>query len=40
LIPKMFAAVSQGRMSAAESVRATTTELKQIWAEWKAAGKV
>jgi multiple sugar transport system substrate-binding protein len=40
LIPKMFAAVSQGRMSAAESLRATTTELKQIWARWKAAGKV
>jgi multiple sugar transport system substrate-binding protein len=40
LIPQMFAAVSQGRMSAAESVRATAREMRQIWAKWKAAGKV
>ena len=40
LIPGMFAAVSQGRMSAADSVRATAREMRQIWAKWKAAGKV
>jgi multiple sugar transport system substrate-binding protein len=40
LIPKMFAAVSQGRMTAAESVRTTAREMKQIWAKWKAAGKI
>jgi len=40
LIPGMFAAVSQGRMSAADSVRATAREMRQIWAKWKAAGKL
>ncbi len=40
LIPSMFAAVSQGRMSAAASVRATAREMRQIWAKWKAAGKL
>ena len=40
LIPRMFAEVSQGKMSAADSVRATAREMRQIWAKWKAAGKV
>ena len=40
LIPQMFAQVSQGKMSAAESVRSTGQEMKQIWAKWKAAGKI
>ena len=40
LIPRMFAAVSQGRMSAADSVRATAREMKQIWARWETAGKL
>jgi len=40
LIPGMFAAVSQGRMSVADSVRATAREMRQIWAKWKAAGKL
>jgi multiple sugar transport system substrate-binding protein len=40
LIPQMFARVSQGKMSAAESVRFTAAQMKQIWARWKAAGKI
>jgi multiple sugar transport system substrate-binding protein len=40
LIPKMFAQVSQGKMSAAESVRSTASLMKEIWARWKAAGKI
>ena len=40
LIPRMFAEVSQGRMTAADSVRATAREMRQIWAKWKAVGKL
>ena len=40
LIPRMFAQVSQGRMSAADSVRATAKEMKRIWAKQRAAGKI
>ncbi len=40
LIPRMFAQVSQGKVSAASSVRSTARELTQIWAKWKTAGKV
>lgn len=40
LIPRMFAQVSQGKMSAAESVRTTANEMKRIWARWRAAGKI
>ena len=40
LIPRMFAQVSQGKMSAADSVRSTATEMKRIWAKWRSAGKV
>jgi multiple sugar transport system substrate-binding protein len=40
LIPRMFAQVSQGRMTAAESVSATAGQLKQIWAKWRRAGKI
>jgi multiple sugar transport system substrate-binding protein len=40
LIPRMFAQVSQGRMTAAESVRAAAVEAKHIWARWRRAGKV
>jgi hypothetical protein len=36
----MFAQVSQGKASAAESVRSTAKQMKQIWARWKAAGKI
>jgi multiple sugar transport system substrate-binding protein len=40
LIPQMFAAVSQGKLSATDSVGATTAELKRVWAKWRAAGKL
>ena len=40
LIPQMFARVSQGTMSAEDSVRATASEMKRIWAKWRAAGKL
>jgi multiple sugar transport system substrate-binding protein len=40
LVPRMFAQVSQGRMTAEESVRAAGAEAKRIWARWRKAGKV
>lgn len=40
LIPQMFAQVSQGKMSAADSVSQTNAQVKQIYAKWKAAGKI
>jgi multiple sugar transport system substrate-binding protein len=40
LIPQMFAQVSQGKMSAADSVRSTAQQVNQIYAKWRAAGKV
>lgn len=40
LIPQMFAQVSQGKMSAADSVKATNSAVKDIYAKWKAAGKI
>lgn len=40
LIPQMFAQVSQGKLSAADSVRATAKRMSKIWAKWKAAGKI
>lgn len=40
LVPRMFARVSQGQTTAAESVRSTAAEMKSIWARWRAAGKV
>ncbi len=40
LIPQMFAQVSQGKASPAESVRSTGNEMRQIWRKWKAAGKI
>jgi hypothetical protein len=36
----MFAQVSQGRMSAADSVAATAMQMKRIWAKWRGAGKL
>ena len=38
LIPRMFSQVSTGQLTAAESVRATAWELKQIWRKARAAG--
>ena len=40
LIPRMFAEVAQGRMTAADSVRATATQMSAIWRKWRNAGKV
>jgi multiple sugar transport system substrate-binding protein len=40
LIPRMFAEVAQGRMTAADSVRATATQMRAIWRKWRNAGKV
>ena len=40
LVPRMFAQVSQGKATAADSVRATAAEMKRIWAKWRAAGKI
>jgi multiple sugar transport system substrate-binding protein len=40
LIPRMFADVAQGKMSATDSVRATATQMKAIWRKWRNAGKV
>ena len=40
LVPQMFADVSQGRKTAEQSVADTAAAMKQIWAKWKAQGKI
>jgi multiple sugar transport system substrate-binding protein len=40
LIPQMFAQVSQGKMSAADSVRTTASQVNDIYAKWKDRGKI
>jgi multiple sugar transport system substrate-binding protein len=40
LIPTMFAQVSQGKTSAADSVRSTNAQVKDIYAKWAARGKI
>jgi multiple sugar transport system substrate-binding protein len=40
LIPQMFAQVSQGKMSAADSVKSTAAQVKDIYARWKERGKI
>jgi len=40
LIPSMFAQVSQGKMTAAQSVAQTQAAVKQIYAKWTARGAV
>jgi multiple sugar transport system substrate-binding protein len=40
LIPQMFAQVSQGKMSAADSVRSISAQVKDIYAKWKERGKI
>jgi multiple sugar transport system substrate-binding protein len=40
LIPQMFAQVSQGKMSAADSVSSIASQVKDIYAKWKARGKI
>jgi multiple sugar transport system substrate-binding protein len=40
LIPQMFAQVSQGKLSAADSVKSTNAQVKDIYAKWKDRGKI
>ncbi|MGZ8740291.1 MAG: carbohydrate ABC transporter substrate-binding protein, partial [Gaiellaceae bacterium] len=40
LIPKMFAQVSQGKMSAANAVSAADKEIKDIYRKWRKLGKI
>jgi multiple sugar transport system substrate-binding protein len=40
LIPQMFAQVSQGKMSAEDSVRQTKAQMNSIFAKWKSRGKI
>jgi multiple sugar transport system substrate-binding protein len=40
LIPQMFAQVSQGKMSAADSVSSINSQVKDIYAKWKERGTI
>ncbi len=40
MIPRMFAQVSLGKMTAEDAVRSTAWEMKRIWRKWKAAGRI
>jgi multiple sugar transport system substrate-binding protein len=40
LIPQMFAQVSQGKLSAHDSVRDTMSAVKNIYAKWRKRGKI
>jgi multiple sugar transport system substrate-binding protein len=40
LIPKMFAQVSQGHMSAADAVSAADHDFRDIYAKWRKLGKI
>jgi multiple sugar transport system substrate-binding protein len=40
LIPQMFAQVSQGKLSAQDSVRDTMSVVKDIYAKWRKRGKI
>ncbi len=40
LIPAMFAQVSQGKMSAADSVRSTSAQVRDIYTKWRTRGKI
>ncbi|MGE5275272.1 MAG: ABC transporter substrate-binding protein [Verrucomicrobiota bacterium] len=40
LIPQMFAQVSQGKMSAADSVSATVKQINRIYKKWQKRGKI
>jgi multiple sugar transport system substrate-binding protein len=40
LIQQMFEQVSQGKMSAADSVKSINSQVKDIYAKWKARGKI
>jgi multiple sugar transport system substrate-binding protein len=40
IIPKMFAQVSQGKMSAQEAVNAANRDIRAIYAKWRRLGKI
>jgi multiple sugar transport system substrate-binding protein len=40
LIPQMYAQVSQGKLSAQDSVKQTSKQIKDIYAKWRKAGKI
>jgi multiple sugar transport system substrate-binding protein len=40
LIPQMYAQVSQGKLSAEDSVKSTAKQIKQIYATWRERGKI
>jgi hypothetical protein len=40
LIPQMFAQVSQGKLTAAQSVAQTKAQVSAIYAKWRARGAV
>ena len=40
LVPKMFAQVSQGKMSAADAVSAANRDIQSIYTKWRKAGKI
>jgi multiple sugar transport system substrate-binding protein len=40
LIPQMFAQVSQGKLSAADSVSAIDKQVRNIYSQWRARGKL
>jgi multiple sugar transport system substrate-binding protein len=40
LIPQMFAQVSRGKMSAAQSVASIKSQVNAIYAKWRARGTV
>jgi multiple sugar transport system substrate-binding protein len=40
LIPRMFAQVARGKMTASDSVSATAAQMRAIWSKWRSAGKI
>ncbi len=40
LIPQMFAQVSQGQMSAADSVKSIASQVRDIYKKWEDRGKI
>jgi len=40
LIPQMFAQVAQGKMSATDAAKAAESQMKPIFAKWRAKGKI
>ena len=40
LVPRMFAAAAKGEMSAEDAVKAAEAQMKPIFDQWRARGKV